>query len=159
MSNTTFLSRMYSGMTTAMGKPSMRPVTRAFSGLHAKMFRLTKGRASNPKWPMLVLTVTGRKTGKSRDVPLVYVEDRGRYAVAAAYGGSDLNPAWWLNLQANPDATALVKNIPIPVRASVATFDERAALWPRLIAMYPYFAEYQQRTTREIPVVLLTPRH
>lgn len=159
MSNTTFLSRMYSGMTTAMGKPSMRPVTRAFSGLHAKMFRLTKGRASNPKWPMLVLTVTGRKTGKSRDVPLVYLEDNGRYAVAAAYGGSDANPAWWLNLQANPEASALVDNVTKTVRASVASADERAALWPRLVEMYPYFAEYQQLTNREIPVVLLTPIH
>lgn len=140
-----------------MGKPAMRPVTRAFSGLHAKMFRLTKGRASNPKWPMLVLTVTGRKTGKSRDVPLVYLEDEGRYVVAAAYGGSDENPAWWLNLQANPAAAALVNNVTLPVRASVATADQRSVLWPRLVEMYPYFAEYQQKTTRQIPVVLLTP--
>ncbi len=157
MGRSAVLSRMYGGMTKAMGKPAMRPVTRTFSGLHAAMFRLTKGRASNPKWPMLVLTVTGRKTGKSRDVPLVYVDDNGRYAVAAAYGGSDVNPAWWMNLQANPNATALVHNVEVAVRAAVATADERAELWPRLVAMYPYFDTYQQRTSREIPVVLLTP--
>jgi len=153
----TVLSRMYGAMTKAMGKPAMRPVTKAFSGLHARMFRLTRGRASNPNWPMLVLTVTGRKTGKSRDVPLVYVDDNGRYAVAAAYGGSNVNPAWWLNLQANPEGSALVNNITVPVRAAAATADERARLWPRLVNMYPYFAEYQQRTSREIPVVVLTP--
>lgn len=157
MGKPTVASRMYSAMTKAMGKPVMRPVTRAFSSFHARMFRLSKGRASNPKWPMLVLTVAGRKTGKSRDVPLVYLEDNGRYVVAAAYGGSDVNPAWWLNLQANPDASALVDNRTVPVHASVATSAERETLWPRLVAMYPYFAEYQQRTTREIPVVLLTP--
>lgn len=115
MGRPTVLSRMYGGMTKAMGKPAMRPVTRVFSGFHAAMFRLTNGRASNPKWPMLVLTVTGRKTGKPRDVPLVYVDDDGRFA------------------------------------------DERARLWPRLVQMYPYFEEYQQRTSREIPVVVLTP--
>lgn len=87
----------------------------------------------------------------------MYVDDNGRYAVAAAYGGSDVNPAWWLNLQANPDATALVHSVEVSVRAAVATPDERAELWPRLVQMYPYFDEYQQRTSREIPVVLLTP--
>lgn len=157
MRQKTVLSRMYGAMTKAMGKPAMRPITKVFSGLHAKMFRLTNGRASNPNWPMLVLRVTGRKTGNSRDVPLVYVEDNGRYAVAAAYGGSDVSPAWWLNLRANPQASALVNNIELPVRASKATADERATLWPRLVEMYPYFAEYQQRTSREIPVILLAP--
>ena len=159
MGEKTFLSQMYGAMTKAMGKPSMRKVTRAFSGTHAKIFRLTKGRASNPNWPMLVLTVTGRKTGKARDVPLVYVEDKGRFAVAAAYGGSDANPAWWINLQANPKAAALVNNTTVSVEAAVANPDERAKLWPLLVEMYPYFAEYQQRTSREIPVVLLTPTH
>ena len=157
MSQRSVPSRMYSAMTKAMGKPAMRPVTRAFSGFHAAVFRLTKGAASNPKWPMLVLTVTGRKSGKSRDVPLVYVSDGSRYVVAAAYGGSDVDPAWWLNLQADPEATALVNNVLVPVRAAAAPADKRAELWPRLVEMYPYFAEYQQRTSREIPVVVLTP--
>ena len=151
-------SRLYSSMTKAMGNPAMRPITMAFSGMHAKAFRLTKGRASNPKWPMLVLTVTGRKSGRLRDVPLVYHRDGHRFAVVAAYGGSDVDPAWWRNLQANPAATALVDNATIAVTAAKANADERARLWPHLVAMYPYFDEYQQRTTREIPVVLLTPQ-
>lgn len=62
-------SRLYSSMTKAMGNPAMRPITKAFSGMHAKAFRLTKGRASNPKWPMLVLTVTGRKAVNSGTFP------------------------------------------------------------------------------------------
>lgn len=146
MGQSTVLSPMYRGMTTAMGEPAMRPVTRTLSGLHAAMFRITKGRASNPKWPMLVLTLTRRKSGKSRDVPLVYVDDGGRYAVAAAYGGSDVNPAWWLNLQTNPTARALVNNREVPVRAAAASPDERARLWPRLVEMYPYFAIVSDRT-------------
>lgn len=157
MSRSTVPSKIYSAMTKAMGKPAMRPVTKAFSSFHAAAFRLTKGAASNPKWPMLVLDVTGRKSGKSRGVPLVYVCDGDRYIVAAAYGGSAVDPAWWLNLQANPDATALVKTGRVRVRAAKASAEERARLWPRLVEMYPYFAEYQQRTTREIPVVVLTP--
>ncbi len=151
-------SKLYSAMTTAMGKPAMRPVTKVFSTAHAAAFRLTKGRASNPKWPMMVLTVTGRKTGKKRNVPLVYQRDGNRFAVVAAYGGSDENPAWWLNLQKNPVATALVENSTITVEARQATEDERRRLWPALVDMYPYFAEYQEKTTRTIPVVILTPR-
>ncbi len=151
-------STLYSAMTQAMGKPALRPVTKVFSGFHAAAFRLSKGRASNPKWPMLVLTVTERRSGKERDVPLVYVRDGNRFAVVAAYGGSDNNPAWYLNLKQNPLAKALVDNATITVEAQQATPDERARLWPKLVGMYPYFAEYQQRTTREIPMVLLTPQ-
>ncbi len=151
-------SRLYSAMTTAMGKPAMRPVTKVFSSFHAAAFRLSKGRASNPKWPMLILTVTGRKSGKARDVPLVYVRDGTRFVVAAAYGGSDQSPAWWLNLKADPVARALVDNATVTVRASQAGAEDRSRLWPRLVEMYPYFAEYQERTTREIPVVILTPQ-
>lgn len=157
MTQRSVLSRLYAAMTTAMGKPAMRPITRIFSGAHALAFRLSGGRASNPKWPMLVLTVTGRKSGKARDVPLVYVADGDRYVVAAAYGGSDANPAWWLNLKVHPDATALVNNVRVRVRAAEASTEQRAELWPRLVEMYPYFAEYQQRTSRQIPVVILTP--
>ncbi len=104
MGQKTMLSRFYGGMTAAMGRPAMRPVTRAFSGLHAAMFRLTGGRARNPRWPMLVLAVTGPQDGEIHGCSAGYVKDNGRFVIAAAYGRSDENPAWWLNLQANPDA-------------------------------------------------------
>ena len=77
--------------------------------------------------------------------------------VAAAYSGSDTDPSWWLNLQANPVAVVQVMGEANEVQAALAAPDERPSLWQRLVAMYPYFAEYQQRTRRAIPVVTLTP--
>ena len=135
----------------------MRRVIRAFSGAHTAMYRLTKGAAGNPNWPMLVLTVTGRKSGKTRRVPLVYIKDNENFIVAAAYGGSDVNPAWWRNLRANPHAEVLTEDTRLPVHAAQADDQQRIDLWPRLVDMYPYFAEYQRRTTRQIPVMVLTP--
>jgi deazaflavin-dependent oxidoreductase (nitroreductase family) len=106
----------------------------------------------------MLLTVTGRKTGAPRTVPLIYIEDGGRLVIAAAYAGSDSDPAWWLNLRANPDAVAQIGIRTFPVRAALAPADQRDELWRRLVEMYPYFTGYQQRTSREIPVVMLTPR-
>jgi deazaflavin-dependent oxidoreductase (nitroreductase family) len=135
----------------------MRPVTRLISELHTALYRITGGAAQNPKYPTMLLTVTGRKTGKARTVPLVYVSDGDRLVIAAAYAGSDVNPTWWLNLRDNPKAIARLRNRTMTVHAEPAKPDERADLWRRLVAMYPYFAEYQTRTRREIPVVILTP--
>ena len=136
----------------------MRPVTRFFSDLHARLYRLTRGAAQNPHYPTMLLTVTGRKTGAPRTVPLIYIDDGHRLVIAAAYAGSDSNPAWWLNLRANPDAVAQIGSRTFPVRAELAPAAERTELWRRLVEMYPYFTGYQQRTSREIPVVILTPR-
>ena len=88
----------------ALSRPSMRPVTRTFSDLHAALYRLTGGAAQNPNYPTMLLTVTGRKTGKPRTVPLIYLEDGDRLVIAAAYAGSDANPTWWLNLREDPEA-------------------------------------------------------
>ncbi|MCV7179146.1 nitroreductase/quinone reductase family protein [Mycolicibacterium sphagni] len=138
-------------------RPAMRPVTRAFSTMHAWAYRLTKGRAQSSKYPTMLLTVTGRKSGKPRTVPVIYIEDGDRFVIAAAYSGSDTDPTWWLNLQANPEAVARVSETTTRVRATVATTEERPRLWEKLVAMYPYFTDYQQRTSRSIPVVVLTP--
>ncbi|KQH75946.1 hypothetical protein AO501_18040 [Mycobacterium gordonae] len=133
----------------------MRPVTRTFSNLHAAMYRWTRGRAQNPRYPTMLLTVTGRRTGKPQTVPLIYINDAERFVIAAAYAGSDNDPAWWLNLQANPHAVAQVHNERFNVEAELAPAERRPELWQRLVEMYPYFTEYQQRTSREIPVVML----
>ena len=150
-------SRLFSMAGRALSHPSMRLVTRTFSDLHAALYRLTDGAAQNPNYPTMLLTVTGRKTGKPRTVPLIYLEDGDRLVIAAAYAGSDANPTWWLNLREDPEAVALLRNRTVAVRAALAAPEERAQLWRRLVAMYPYFAEYQTRTAREIPVVVLTP--
>ena len=135
----------------------MRPVVRVGTNLHVLLYRWTGGRAQVRKYPTMLLTTTGRKTGKRRTIPLVYVEDKGRFIIAAAYAGSDRNPTWWLNLQHTKEGVAQVMRRKVRVRAEVARPEERDELWRRLVAMYPYFTEYQARTQRQIPVVVLQP--
>ena len=149
-------SAAFSAAGRILSRPAMRPLTRTFSNLHAGLYRLTRGGAQNPHYPTMLLTVTGRKSGRSHTVPLIYIDDGERLVIAAAYAGSDSNPAWWLNLRANPRAVAQVNNDPFAVEAALASADERPQLWRRLVEMYPYFTDYQQRTMREIPVVILT---
>ena len=140
-----------------LSRPFMRPVVRAFTDLHVRLYRLTGGKAQVPQFPTLLLTTRGRKTGKARTIPLVYVMDGDRFIIAAAYAGSDRNPTWWLNLRDAGEAEIQVMRAKTRVRAELATPQERAAFWPRLVAMYPYFVDYQARTEREIPVVVLRP--
>ncbi|KMO82082.1 MAG: nitroreductase family deazaflavin-dependent oxidoreductase [Mycolicibacterium rufum] len=151
-------ARVFNALSDVLRRPAMRPVTRTFSTLHAVAYRLTGGRAQNHKYPTMLLTVTGRKTGKPRTVPVIYIKEGDRFVIAAAYSGSDTDPVWWRNLQANPTATLDVNGETIRVDAALATDEERPDLWRRLVEMYPYFTEYQKRTTREIPVIVLTPR-
>ena len=150
-------SRLFSLAGGLLSRPSMRPVTRLFSGLHVALYRLTGGAAQNPRYPTMLLTVTGRKSGQPRTVPLIYLEDGDRLVIAAAYAGSDTDPAWWLNLREHPEAVARLRDRTLTVKATLADPGERPQLWRRLVEMYPYFTEYQQRTDREIPVVVLTP--
>lgn len=140
-----------------LSRQSMRPVTRFFTNVHVVLYRLTGGKAQISKYPTMLLTVKGRKTGKLRTIPLVYVKDGENFVIAAAYAGSEQNPTWWLNLQASGEAVVQEMRKQVRVRAEVAPAQDRADLWQRLAAMYPYFLEYQTRTTREIPVIILKP--
>lgn len=148
---------LFNAVSDLLRRPALRPVTRAFSALHALAYRVTGGRAQNRKYPTMLLTVTGRKTGKSRTVPVIYIEDGDRFVIAAAYSGSDTDPAWWLNLRANPVAQVQVMGSTVRVEAARASSEERPGLWRRLVQMYPYFSDYEKRTTRQIPVIVLTP--
>lgn len=150
-------SAAFSAAGRVLSRPSMRPVTRAFSNLHATMYRLTRGMAQSRKYPTMLLTVTGRRSGKPHTVPLIYIKDGERFVIAAAYAGSDAHPAWWLNLREKHHAVAQVNNDTFVVKAELAPAEQRPDLWRRLVEMYPYFTEYQERTSREIPVVILTP--
>jgi len=105
--------------------------------------------------PMLLLTATGRKSGKPRTTPLLYVEDGDGFAVVASFGGAPEHPSWYRNLEKDPEVTLQIENRVISVTASTATPEEKKRLWPRLIAIYPDYDTYQQETTRDIPVVLL----
>ncbi len=150
-------SRLFSALSDLLRHRSMRPVVRVFTALHVELYRLTGGKAQVAKYPTMLLTTRGRKTGKLRTVPLIYIQDGDSFVIAAAYAGSDQHPTWWLNLRAAKEAEIQVMRKKIRVRAEPATPQERTGLWPQLVAMYPYFVDYQERTLREIPVVVLRP--
>ena len=105
--------------------------------------------------PILLLTTTGAKTGQLRLAPLVYRRDRDRYVVAASKGGAPTNPAWYANLVANPVVTVEVGGETFEALATVTEDAERDRLWAAHVAENPYFADYQVRTSRIIPVVVL----
>lgn len=122
------------------------------------VYRWSGGRSggSVQDLPLLILHTVGRKTDKPRQSPLLYIQDGEDYVVVGSRGGSDAPPAWWLNLQANPHATIEIRGTRRPVSACVATAEEKARYWPRLAAGYPFYNDYQARTAREIPVILLS---
>ena len=107
--------------------------------------------------PTVQLHATGRRTGQPRTTVLsAPIVERDRVVLVASLGGSDRNPAWYLNLVASPDAVIELHDGRREVRARTASPPERAELWPRITAAYPGYARYQRRTQREIPVVILT---
>jgi F420H(2)-dependent quinone reductase len=108
--------------------------------------------------PMLLLDHIGAKTKTVRTSPLGYIEDGDAVVVVASKGGHARNPGWYHNLLAYPDTTVQVGGERRAVHARVASPDERARLWPKVVAAYGGYADYQKRTTREIPLVILEPR-
>lgn len=109
--------------------------------------------------PVLELTTTGRRSGQARSVMLTSpLQEGDTIVIVASRGGDPQHPAWFLNLEANPDVTVRWKGgPPHPMHARVATADERARMWPIIAGRYRNYAGYQRRTDREIPLVLLTP--
>ncbi|HEX6419354.1 MAG TPA: nitroreductase family deazaflavin-dependent oxidoreductase [Acidimicrobiales bacterium] len=105
--------------------------------------------------PMVILHTTGARTGRERVNPLVYQPDGDRIVVFASKGGAPSSPDWYHNLVANPEATVEVAADTVPVRARVAEGEERERLWSRQKELMPGFADYEARTTRQIPVVVL----
>ena len=106
---------------------------------------------------MLLLTVTGRKSGLERSTPLVYFEVDGAYVVVGSDGGARRDPQWWKNLQVDPSARVRVGREVLPVKARLAVGDERARLWEVGKGVNPMWQRYQMSTERELPVVVLTP--
>jgi deazaflavin-dependent oxidoreductase (nitroreductase family) len=137
------------------------PVLRRLMGGHARVYRLTAGVIGHrvPGFPpMLLLAHTGAKSGIRRTTPLAYVADGRDVVVVASKGGHPKHPSWYHNLRANPDTTIQVGRDRRPVHARVATAAERERLWPRAVATYGGYRGYQERTDREIPLVVLEPR-
>lgn len=131
---------------------------RLFSVAHTALYRLTGGRfvgRLTPTAPTLLLTTVGRKSGKARTVPLIYLAEGSTLVVVGSMGGSATHPEWWLNLRAAPEAQVTVGGRTWRVRAEEARGTERERLWARLVQIFPGFASYQRATSREIPVILL----
>jgi len=105
--------------------------------------------------PTLLLTTTGRKSGQLHTTPLIYGESGGRYLVIGSRGGAPEHPQWYQNLVVNPEVEVQVKGDRFKARAHTATADEKPPLWDLMVGVYPSFAEYQTRTEREIPVVVI----
>jgi deazaflavin-dependent oxidoreductase (nitroreductase family) len=128
---------------------------------HTAVYRATGGRIGHRvpgAPPMLLLDHVGAKSGAKRTSPLVYVRDGGDLVLVASKGGYPKNPGWFYNLKANPDTEVQVGSEHRPVHARIANPEERKRLWPMALKVYGGYADYQRRTEREIPLVILSPR-
>ncbi len=128
---------------------------------HAAIYRATGGRIGHRVpglAPMLLLDHVGAKSGTKRTAALLYLEDGENLVIVASKGGHPRHPAWFHNLKAHPDVSVQVGASRRDVRARVATAEERQRLWPKAIEAYRGYRTYQERTEREIPLVILEPR-
>ncbi|NKZ03376.1 nitroreductase family deazaflavin-dependent oxidoreductase [Actinomadura latina] len=124
---------------------------------HVQRYQETDG-AEGHDWQgttTLLLTTTGRKSGKERTTPLIYQPEGDAYLVVASKGGADEPPLWYLNLQSDPEVKVQVKGDRFTARARTATPEEKPALWRKMTATWPAYDEYQTKTSRDIPVVVL----
>lgn len=143
--------------------PFTRSIIKWMSKSNVTAYRLTGGRLGG-KWrvgsaarkglPICLLTTTGRKSGEPRTAPLLFLEDGDRVVLVASQGGQPKHPMWYLNVKANPRVTVQIGSRTRDLTAAVADDEERARLWPKLVAMYPEFDDYQSWTERTIPVVV-----
>jgi len=131
----------------------------ALTAIHTFAYENTNGAIGGRmvNCPVLLLTTKGRKTNKQRTVPLLYLSDGDDMVLVASNGGATKHPTWWLNLQSNPSAQIQVRGTKWRVKAERANAEEKRRLWPLLIAMYPGYKGYQEKTSRDIPVVILHP--
>jgi deazaflavin-dependent oxidoreductase (nitroreductase family) len=125
---------------------------------HVRRYEETDGEVGHD-WeggvPTLILTTIGRKSGEERKFALIYQEHEGDYVIVASKGGADAHPGWYLNLQANPYVKVQVKADKFDARARTADDAERAVLWPKMAKVWPDYDNYQRKTDRKIPVVIL----
>lgn len=117
----------------------------------------TKGNTMIGK-PVVILTSLGARSGRIRKTPLMRVEHEGEYAVVASMGGAPKHPVWYYNLKSNPEVELQDGPSPQPMRARVVTGEEKVVWWERAVEAFSNYADYQQKTDREIPVLVLEPR-
>ncbi len=131
---------------------------KTLSAVHRAIYSASGGRVGRrlAGMPVLLLTTTGRKTGRRRTSPLTYFEEDGAIVLVASYGGRQHNPGWFENLVAAGEGEVTIGRERRQMRARRATAEERARLWPRIIETYDGYAKYQARTAREIPLAILS---
>ena len=129
-----------------------------FGEEHVRRYRETGGEVGH-EWKegstILLLTTTGRRSGKQRTTPLIYAEDGDRYVIVASKGGAPEHPGWYENLSKSPEVELQVRDEIFPARARTAEGEERDRLWRKANEVWPHYDEYQTKTEREIPVVVL----
>ncbi len=131
-----------------------------FGQEHVDRYRATDG-AEGHEWQgtqTLLLTTTGRKSGEPRTTPLIYAPDGDAYVIVASKGGADEPPAWYLNLSDRPEVEVQVKGDRFEATARTADAKEKPRLWEKMVGEWPSYDEYQGKTEREIPVVVLERR-
>jgi deazaflavin-dependent oxidoreductase (nitroreductase family) len=145
---------------TAPNVPELRAAEiRAMAADHVRRYVGTDGRDGLyiGRWRALILTTTGRRSGQPRSTPLIFGEDDGRHVIVASFAGLPQHPAWYLNLEADPDAWVQVEGERFQALARTVAGDERERLWPLMVDVYPLYADYAKKTDRVIPVVVLEP--
>jgi len=132
----------------------------AMSSTHVFFYKLSGGRIGGRihKADVLLLTTTGRKTGKKRTTPLLYVRDGNRLVIIASNGGRPIDPSWWMNLKRNPIAMVQVKSLKETIYAQRAIGSEKERLWRLMTNVYPAYDNYLKKTDRDIQVVVLMPK-
>ena len=133
----------------------------AFNAFHRNVFLATNGRLMGKLigMPALMLTTTGRRSGRKRQTMLTApIHDDDRVVIVASWGGDDRHPKWYLNLRDNPDVEVVMKGRKRPMRARIAKDEEYQELWREVTSRFKNYASYQTRTDRQIPLVVLEPR-
>jgi F420H(2)-dependent quinone reductase len=139
----------------------LRSVLKVVAPLHRRLYRASGGRVggnwANDRMPVLLLTTTGRRTGKERTWPVGYMRDGDAYVIVASNGGLAAHPSWYYNLTAEPRVVIEVGGERKAVQATTTDGTERSRLWARIVDRYSNFTKYQDGVTRELAVVLLRP--
>ena len=136
------------------------PDNKLFGDEHVRQYESTGGKTGHD-WngaSVLILHTRGRKSGETRKFPLIYGRHGDDYLIVASRGGSPENPGWYKNLLVHPDVKIQVRDAVLPVTARTASAAEKRRLWPIMTAQWPDYDKYQSSTTRDIPVVVLSPR-
>jgi len=137
----------------------MNTVIKFIVWIYTALYRLTNGKIGGTMVGLgvLLLTTTGRNTGKQRTKPLCYFEEGRDYVIIASNGGADKHPAWFLNLKNDPRVRVRIKDAEFSAIAEVSEPKSRERLWQKLINLSPYYIKYGNKTRRQIPMILLHP--